>query len=209
MSDSQEIQRKQIPSSIAADVKSQKSSGKGRKRLQVKRIKSTELRAGIFYADCSCYRRNGLQDFCPRTLCGGIYNNHYKNQCKKILQQNEYDLVQNWSKRKLIPYLGSCLNNFAVKHHFQWFFCQASFNIVSLAVFFSFNSLYKIGNLCKTKPWPQCDLGIYFMRKLKRYHDKVDEIPPVTYTGTKQDWLAEVSQRRLKLQQAQALRTTK
>ncbi|OXU31827.1 hypothetical protein TSAR_004055 [Trichomalopsis sarcophagae] len=36
-----------------------------------KKVNSRELRAGVVYTDCDCYRRNGLQHDCPRNRCGG------------------------------------------------------------------------------------------------------------------------------------------
>uniref|UniRef100_A0A1I8PUG2 Uncharacterized protein n=1 Tax=Stomoxys calcitrans TaxID=35570 RepID=A0A1I8PUG2_STOCA len=38
---------------------------------QPKSCQSHELRAGIMYSTCDCFRRNGLQDKCPRALCQG------------------------------------------------------------------------------------------------------------------------------------------
>ncbi|XP_055850663.1 keratin-associated protein 5-3-like [Episyrphus balteatus] len=32
---------------------------------------SRELRAGIMYTNCECWKRNGLQDQCPRSMCQG------------------------------------------------------------------------------------------------------------------------------------------
>ncbi|EFN69692.1 hypothetical protein EAG_11822, partial [Camponotus floridanus] len=38
-------------------------------KRRLKKVKSIELRGGILYTDCDCYRRNGLQYDCSRTLC--------------------------------------------------------------------------------------------------------------------------------------------
>lgn len=35
------------------------------------RYKSQELRAGQLYQGCQCWKKNGLQDDCPRWDCGG------------------------------------------------------------------------------------------------------------------------------------------
>ena len=37
----------------------------------VKPCKSRELVGSVLYTDCDCYKRNGLQDSCPRKGCGG------------------------------------------------------------------------------------------------------------------------------------------
>lgn len=62
---------KQMLKLAAYSVKSQKSCY--RKKRPLKKVKSIELRAGTLYNNCDCYRRNGLQHDCPRTLCGSMY----------------------------------------------------------------------------------------------------------------------------------------
>lgn len=65
----------------------------------------------------------------------------------------------------------------------------------------SFLSTYfTIEESCRVKPWPKCELGMHFMKKWEKYNEKLDEVPPSTFCGTKEDWLAEVSRRRLKAQ---------
>lgn len=55
---------------VASNIKSQKSLSR---KKRCKKIKSRELHAGTLYTDCDCYRRNGLQHDCPRTLCGSMH----------------------------------------------------------------------------------------------------------------------------------------
>lgn len=59
---------------------------------------------------------------------------------------------------------------------------------------------FTIEESCKTKPWPQCDLGKYFMKKWEKYNEKIDERVPRLFLGTKEAWLAEISKRKLKAQ---------
>ncbi|KAL1138384.1 hypothetical protein AAG570_008448, partial [Ranatra chinensis] len=35
------------------------------------RYNSNELRGGVLYSGCHCWKKNGLQDDCPRWDCGG------------------------------------------------------------------------------------------------------------------------------------------
>ncbi|XP_072743850.1 uncharacterized protein [Anoplolepis gracilipes] len=65
---SEKSRGKQISKPAAFSVKPQKSFT--RKKKHLKKVKSIELRAGTLYTNCDCYRRNGLQHDCPRTLCG-------------------------------------------------------------------------------------------------------------------------------------------
>ncbi|XP_012267359.1 uncharacterized protein LOC105692617 [Athalia rosae] len=39
--------------------------------IELKGVKSRELRAGILYTSCGCLHRDGLQDCCPRSDCQG------------------------------------------------------------------------------------------------------------------------------------------
>ncbi|KAL6448000.1 hypothetical protein ACFW04_000205 [Cataglyphis niger] len=121
---SERDEEKQMLKLTACSVKSQKSCCRKKRRL--KKVKSIELRAGTLYNNCDCYRRDGLQHDCPRSLCGK--------------------------------------------------------------------------EACKVKPWPQCELGTYFLNKWENYNAKIDERPPRTFYGTKAEWLTEVAKRRLKAQ---------
>ncbi|GLV34417.1 uncharacterized protein CBL_09665 [Carabus blaptoides fortunei] len=47
------------------------STKNAKNRVNEKRAKSRELRAGILYVGCDCEKRNGLQDQCPRSECQG------------------------------------------------------------------------------------------------------------------------------------------
>lgn len=40
--------------------------------LNIKNVKSRELRGGILFTDCHCLRRNGLQHDCQRAGCQGM-----------------------------------------------------------------------------------------------------------------------------------------
>ncbi|XP_076282497.1 uncharacterized protein LOC143209988 [Lasioglossum baleicum] len=51
---------------------------------------------------------------------------------------------------------------------------------------------------CIVKPWPECDLGTYFMDKWEKYYDHLDTIPPTSFCGSKEAWLAIVEEERRK-----------
>ncbi|XP_049878294.1 uncharacterized protein LOC126375421 [Pectinophora gossypiella] len=63
------------PSGKASDGGKRAEEGgaqkKGENEIQLRRIKSRELRGGIMYYSCHCIKRNGLQHDCRRTGCGG------------------------------------------------------------------------------------------------------------------------------------------
>ncbi|KZC11973.1 hypothetical protein WN55_03477 [Dufourea novaeangliae] len=54
------------------------------------------------------------------------------------------------------------------------------------------------GPPCRVKPWPECDLGTYFMEKWEKYYDHLDTVPPTSFCGPKETWLAILKEERMK-----------
>nr|XP_012145039.1 PREDICTED: uncharacterized protein LOC105663011 [Megachile rotundata] len=57
------------------------------------------------------------------------------------------------------------------------------------------------GRSCKVKPWPECDLGTYFMNKWDKYYEHLDRIPPTSFCGPTRAWLEFLEQQEKKLKQ--------
>lgn len=57
------------------------------------------------------------------------------------------------------------------------------------------------GPPCKVKPWPKCDLGMYFMNKWNKYYEFLDTVPPISFCGSKEKWQAILEEERQKLKE--------
>ncbi|KOC60488.1 hypothetical protein WH47_07846 [Habropoda laboriosa] len=45
------------------------------------------------------------------------------------------------------------------------------------------------GPPCRVKPWPECDLGTYFIDKWEKHYQHLDRIPPTSFCGSKEEWI--------------------
>ncbi|CAD1470829.1 unnamed protein product, partial [Heterotrigona itama] len=53
---------------------------------------------------------------------------------------------------------------------------------------------------CRVRPWPKCDMAEYFMDKWQAYYEHLDTIPPTSFCGLKEEWLASLEKGRRKIE---------